>query len=94
MGGLVEGCVGRWVGLPMTLATHMRHDEDLPGTLRLKYDEVKKNLLARAQDRNLAAANRTRARAAEAAPCYDHPRWHRASGTAGAIGVCAVVARR
>ena len=43
MGGLVEGCVGRWVGLPMTLATHMRHDEDLPGTLRLKYDEVKKN---------------------------------------------------
>ena len=43
MGGLVEGRVGRWVGLPMTLATHMRHDEDLPGTLRLKYDEVKKN---------------------------------------------------
>ena len=29
--------VGRWVGLPMTLATHMRHDEDLPGTRRLKY---------------------------------------------------------
>ena len=90
----------------MTLATHMRHDEDSPGTLRLKYDEVKKTphrLLylkvkitysACAQDRNLAAANRTRARAAEAAPCYDHPRWQRASGTAGAIGVCAVVARR